>query len=273
MMNPSLKKITQLTLSLALAGLFGLSLFLTGLPREAAVVYAAGETCFATIDGSTVYSSTDASAVQDAINAASAGDVIKIAGTCAGVTQTAGISQTAYISQNLTLQGGYVNGSWLDTPDPDTYSTVVDAESNGRVVYIKNGAEVTLEGLTIQHGLHSGFGGGIANQGVLTVTNSRVLSNTATNFGGGIDNGSNNLTISNSLIKGNSANRGGGITNYVGDMTIISTTIEYNQANTGNGGGISNDAGSFNLIDTLILCKIGKYVQNSGVSIENHRKI
>ena len=27
------------------------------------------------------------------------------------------------------------------------------------------------------------------------------------------------------------------------------------------------------MIDTLILCKIGKYVQNSGVSIENHRKI
>ena len=50
-MNTSLKKIIQLTLSLALAGLFGLSMFLVGFPQTVPVVYAAGETCFATIDG------------------------------------------------------------------------------------------------------------------------------------------------------------------------------------------------------------------------------
>ena len=37
--------------------------------------------------------------------------------------------------------------------------------------------------------------------------------------------------------------------------------------------GIKALLGRVEIADTLILRKIGKYVQNSGVSIENHRKI
>ncbi|GAB4455718.1 MAG: hypothetical protein Kow0031_37250 [Anaerolineae bacterium] len=254
-MHQNLFKLSKVMISLVMAGLFGIATILVGgLNRTVPAAYAAGESCFVSLNnsGTTDYQSVDASAVQTAINAATAGDLIKVAGTCAGVTQTAGITQTAYISQNLTLQGGYTTTNWLGTPDPETYPTVLDAEGNGRVVYILSSAEVTLAGLTIQHGLHSNVGGGIVNQGVLTVTNSRVLSNTATNDGGGIDNGFNGLTVINSLIQGNTANRSGGIRNYVGEVTIISTTLAHNTANTGQGGAIGNDAGALNLIDSLL---------------------
>jgi len=86
-----------------------------------------------------------------------------------------------------------------------------------------------------------GNGGGILNQGTLTISNSTINSNgDGGATGGGIfNNGS--VIISNSTIEGNSVNTedGGGIFNN-GPMIISNSTISYNHAN--NGGGIFNKA-------------------------------
>ena len=76
---------------------------------------------------------------------------------------------------------------------------------------------VSLNNLTIENGDDTSgvFGGGIFNDGTLTLTNSTVSGNTATYYGGGIYNYG-TVTLTNSTVSGNSANWGGGIFNYYG---------------------------------------------------------
>ena len=115
----------------------------------------------------------------------------------------------------------------------------------------------------------SGFGGnsqggGIYNEGTLTVTISSVSSNfiqgsSSANEGGGIFSAG-NATITNSLIQGNfiqgfsgSSSLGGGVRSVSNKLIIVNSTITSNQvigiSNTANfGGGIENGSGS-----TLVL--------------------
>lgn len=245
--------------------------------------FEAADQCFVSLNdsGTTDYTSIDARAVQTAVNAASTGDTLKIAGMCAGVVQTAGIIQTAYISKNLTLQGGYTPDNWLATPDPDANPTVLDAENAGRVVYIDNGAEVTLAGLTLQNGTSTGTGGGVAHFGasliisdsrilsntanagggiyndtVLTVTQTTILGNQVSTVGGGIAQDGGDLYVSDSLISGNTATlAGGGVQDddaTAGTMTFSNTTIQNNLSD-GIGGGVADVGGPLTLTNTQVL--------------------
>src|SRR6185503_11777574 len=88
-----------------------------------------------------------------------------------------------------------------------------------------------------------GSGGGIYNNGSLTVINSLISNNRAGNgngagsksFGGGIANNS-DLTIINSTvtgnITGNGVNNGGGIFS-VNNLTMYNTTVTGNASTTG----------------------------------------
>ena len=96
----------------------GLSVFILLLSPNAHPAEAAGEVCFATLDGANVYSSADASAVQNAVSAASAGTTIKLAGYCAGVQVIGGLTQTVQITQTLTLAGTPTPTGQLTTPPP-----------------------------------------------------------------------------------------------------------------------------------------------------------
>jgi hypothetical protein len=119
-------------------------------------------------------------------------------------------------------------------------STTVDGTHSGRVFTII-GATVTLHDLTIANGTVEGSpGGGIINNGTLTVSNSTLTGNAA-RTGGGIFNYS-TLTVSNSTLADNSAsNNGGGIAN-VGTLTVSNSTLAGNSASGeyGYGGGIDN---------------------------------
>jgi uncharacterized protein YgiM (DUF1202 family) len=100
---------------------------------------------------------------------------------------------------------------------------------------------VALDQVTISGGQTSGDGGGIRNDGTLTITNSTISGNNANNAGGGIYNASGTLTITNSTISGNSAGGGGGgIDNDFGTATITNSAISGNSATNGDGGGIFN---------------------------------
>jgi predicted outer membrane repeat protein len=86
------------------------------------------------------------------------------------------------------------------------------------------------------------FGGGIFNQGTMTVTDSAVSGNSATAQGGGIWN-SGLATVSGTTISGNSAPSGGGIltlgvvanTGAESRMTVSDSTISSNSATYGGG--------------------------------------
>jgi hypothetical protein len=82
------------------------------------------------------------------------------------------------------------------------------------------------------------LGGGVANDGILTVTDSTFDANSASQ-GGGINN-VNFLSVDNSTFRGNSASSaGGGIVTWSGFMLVTNSTFVDNSA-TGNGGGLYN---------------------------------
>ncbi len=114
----------------------------------------------------------------------------------------------------------------------------IDGANAYRVFYVNAGVTATLDGLTIAHG-RADFGGGIYNQGNLTVTNSLVTGNSALgsdHWGGGILNARfSTLTVRGSTFSGNSADdRGGGIYNQ-GTLTVTDSTFVGNSAAIGGG--------------------------------------
>ena len=86
-----------------------------------------------------------------------------------------------------------------------------------------------------------GFGGGIANDGTVAITNSTISSNQAYQSGGGIENAG-TLTITSSTVSDNRADgghdgqlwgHGGGIS---GEVTFTNSTLSYNYASLSGGG-------------------------------------
>ena len=119
-------------------------------------------------------------------------------------------------------------------------------------------AKLTLNNLTVANGRGAG-GGGIANQGTLTVTNSTLSGNNANvgiASGGGIWNYGGTVTVSNSTLSGNSASyAGGGIENNRGTLTMSNSTLSGNSVTDvdyGKGGGISSFGGSVTLKNTIV---------------------
>jgi hypothetical protein len=92
----------------------------------------------------------------------------------------------------------------------------------------------------------NGLGGGIYSAGTVTVTNSTLSGNSASFNGGGIyNNGGGTVTVTNSTLSGNSAFNFGGSISSLGVLTVTNSTLSGNSATlSGNsaefGGGISS---------------------------------
>ena len=159
----------------------------------------------------------------NAINDANPGDSIRVgAGT---------YPENLVINKNLTLIG------------EDPSNTIIDGRQITSCIYI-TGATVTITGFTIKNGnatddYYGYIGGGIKNEGMLTLKNSIITDNNAF-IGGGIYN-EGIMNISNVTIKNNIAKDfGGGITNDLGTMLIEDSTITNNSVMIYQGGGIDN---------------------------------
>ncbi len=224
-----------------------LSLLMLGLGsgRPALAAPEGFASCFATHDdGVTVFGSTDAHAVQQAVDAAGPGATVKVAGTCAGVEVREGITQSVFINTNLTLVGGYANGSW-ESSDPVANPTVIDAQQQGRGVVFA-GVHGAVAALTVQNGsfpasgvfacqLAVGCGGGIFAERALTLNRVTLQHNFAGSGGGAYV--SEPSTIDDSLFLSNTAvNEGGGL--RAQDSVVISgSSFISNRADTYTGGG------------------------------------
>jgi hypothetical protein len=121
----------------------------------------------------------------------------------------------------------------------------VDGDEAHRVFSVSETVTAELSGFTIANGLvlgDVGFGGGILNEGTLTLTNSTVSSNIAATGGGIFNRGT--LTVTTATVSvngatgsGNSGATGGGIFNW-GTMTLTNSTVWGNNGTFG--GGIYN---------------------------------
>jgi CSLREA domain-containing protein len=117
----------------------------------------------------------------------------------------------------------------------------ISGEHSARIFSIDNGADLTLENLTVTDG-KADNGGGIFNSGLLTMKHS-TLSNGQADIGGGIYN-SGFLTMRDSALSSSSAwgyytGAGGGIYN-TGALTITSSALSSNHSFYHAGGGIYN---------------------------------
>lgn len=103
---------------------------------------------------------------------------------------------------------------------------------------------VYLSDLTITNGLAPnsglGSGGGVFNEGTLTLKRCVVSGNTAAYSGGGIVNYVNGtMYLADTTVSGNLADQAAGIEND-GTLVMSGCTVSGNNANTGAGGGIGN---------------------------------
>jgi Bacterial Ig-like domain (group 3) len=181
---------------------------------------------------------------------------------CDGATITFDMNQVVS-PINLTSAGLVINKNLTITGPGANLLTIQRSSAGGTPLFgiftINGGTTVSISGLTISNG-NTSTGGGINNQGVLTLTGCRISGNSVNgtnSLGGGILNGTTTgattLTITNSTISGNSTNGsnsiGGGIVNSTGSgtatLTITNSTMSGNSANGGGnfGGGIYNSAG------------------------------
>ncbi|HKM55189.1 MAG TPA: Ig-like domain repeat protein, partial [Isosphaeraceae bacterium] len=121
-----------------------------------------------------------------------------------------------------------------------------NADSGGGVY---NDGSLTLANDTLS-GNSATDGGGVYNDGSLTLANDTLSGNSAYDYGGGVDNYG-TVTLTNDTLSENSADYyGGGISNWDGTVTLTNDTLSGNSATAG--GGISNYGGTMTLTnDTL----------------------
>ncbi len=192
----------------------------------AALFFSLGKTALATTELH-VCSTCFYTSVQAAVDAASEGDIIKVAaGRYADVSQrprndvvaTGVVTQMLYVSKTVTILGGYDDSNW-GVSDPVANPTVLDAQGEGRVIYITNGANPTIRGLQITGGQAAGLAGDPWDS----------------DAGGGIYGYRTGFTLENSVINDNHANVGGGIYLFDSPAVIEGNNIYSNTA--GDGGG------------------------------------
>lgn len=198
--------------------------------------------------------------LQQAINNAPSGSTLRL---CAGTFR---VTQTLEIEKDLTLIGAGED------------QTILDGEDQVPVLVVGGSRTVTLEDLTITRG-NAGAdtsGGGIINNGNLTLrrmavtlcaavngggiinylgstltmeAGSRLEGNTAADEGGGVANNQGTIIMNQgSRVVDNTAHRhGGGILTF-GSLTLnAGSFVEHNTAVTGEGGGIRHASGPLTL--------------------------
>jgi hypothetical protein len=174
----------------------------------------------------------------------------------------------------------------LTIAGPGAKTLLVSGNQQFTVFLVSSGVTAALADLSIVNGydttgLQAGNGGGIANQGTLTVTGCILSGNTAGGYGGGIFNAG-TLTVQASTLSDNtvklgglpSNGGGGGIYNAAAaNLTVINSTLSGNQAfyqgihylgSVAEGGGISN-AGNLTVINsTVTLNSVGAILATGG---------
>ncbi len=145
----------------------------------------------------------------------------------------AGNGGGVYVNSNATFTatGGTIGGS--GSPN--------QATSNGGGIFIATDGAGELDGVTISHNTAATTGGGVLNNGTLTIASGQISNNEADYNGGGISNNTSNSTIimSGGEISGNTAgNNGGGIYAAGGRLTIQNATINRNEVYRTGGGNI-----------------------------------
>lgn len=188
----------------------------------------------------------------------------------------------------ITLTSGEITiATSLTISGPGPGDLAVSGDDLSRIFVVHSGLTAIVSGLTVEDGRTAGAlggggifnegtltlsdvrlsgntalkggGGGIYNEGTLTITHSTVSGNTVSanlkheGYGGGIDNWD-SLTLTESIVSRNRVHVGGGgiFSAYVGPLSITDSTVSGNRATKGPGGGIYVDNGPVTLADSTV---------------------
>jgi hypothetical protein len=133
------------------------------------------------------------------------------------------------------------------------------AACDGPVLTVPSGEYLALTGVTIANGNNTagGFpmGGGLDNEGTVTITGSTFTGNSATWDGGAIDNadnqGNGSVTVTASTFTGNTARLGGAIASGewggFGTATVTASTFTGNTTKIGGGNGLGGYGGAISI--------------------------
>lgn len=231
--------------------------------------------------------------IQAAVDAANDGAVIKVAaGTYTGVEAHPSplgydgpsvVTQVVYISKEVTVQGGYTTtDSFADPPDPETNPTTLDAQKQGRVLFIAGDITATIEGLRIVGGDASGLGGDPWGYGWLdsgggayvvsatvVIANSEISGNAA-GYGGGLLLNDSSFTLNGSIVYSNTADNSGGIWSFNSNARLTNNVVSFNTA-VYYGGGILAEFGKLTLEANKIISNVAEtggglaFIDSSGV--------
>ena len=163
---------------------------------------------------------------------------------------TLALSRGTVSSNTSTSKGGGIYNSGTLTLVNSTISSNTmsgtEIENLGGGIYSSDA--LTLIDSTVNSNSAAGHGGGIYQfGGTLTMTNSTVSENSSDGWYGGIMNHAGTAVLTNSTVSGNGArSNAGGITNSSGTTTLINSTVN------GNTGGIWNERGPVQLVNTII---------------------
>jgi len=178
--------------------------------------------------------------VGQAVGQASGGEVVKVA---EGTYQEHDLA----LNETVILRGGYTTTNWT-VSDPTAHPTVIDAQAQGRVLYI--GGSPVVEGFILRNGDYNGYGGGVyvAMGAAPTIRRNIITNNTARSTvvegrGGGVYNAGGDLTLEQNTLADNMAGKyGGGFYNRTGNPLIGSNVFHDNEA-ADSGGGFYNAGG------------------------------
>ena len=219
--------------------------------------------------------------IQQAVDAAEQFDTIKVAaGTYDDlnvrprydITTTGFVTQVVYLTKSLNLQGGYSPLDW-NTPNPQTNPTTLDAQGQGRVIYIAGEISPRIQGFTITGGDAAGLGGWESDDtdcggGIYVISATTTISDNLINNnqvlnghgGGAFLAGADTGVASNNIFHTNQAQNGGGISLRDASITIVNNSFRENTG-TGSGGGLDLFGSQADLINNLV---IGNHSNGSG---------
>ena len=180
-------------------------------------------------------------------------EAIALAGTGNDVIQFSISSAT--ITVGSTLPAIANSGSETLTIDGTTQNITVDGATTFQVMSVNAGATLALNNLTIAHGLAAADGGGVLNNGALTVASCNFSNNSADSGGAISSSSTGTLSITQSTFSGNSATSFGGALLLHNGASISNSTFSANNETTSGfdqgGGAIWTDGGGTNVTEVL----------------------
>ncbi len=213
--------------------------------------------------------------VQHAVDVANRSEEIRVAaGGYSDIHYRDAVTQVVYISKTVAVRGGY--SSDFSAWDPLVYPTILNAQGQGRVLYITGYSTPTIESLSITGGDAAGLGGleGVDSGGGVYVINARptfsdtqVNNNTANHGGGLYLCFAEGYKLANSQLSSNTAHMGGGLYAFLSsDATLKNNTVLNNWA-ADEGGGLYLLNSPSTLAGNTIFNNIVNYGGGGGLSL------